>query len=198
MVSYLINMDYTDTFLFHGKIDVDPIIKIITDNNLGWDEYTERQNKRGTEHLYTKTIPIIFDKSFNFNHLKIIPTENYPLFIDEISKIEEQIKSNTGESGKIMRALLVKLTAGKSIRPHVDTVGFSLVVCRRIHIPIQTNDLCYFTVGDDKRNLKLGELWEINNDKKMHSVENKGDIDRIHLIVDWVENSLFEKYDRQN
>ena len=82
-------MDYTDTFLLHGKIDVDPIIKIITDNNLDWDEYTERQNKWGTEHLYTKTIPIIFDKSFNFNHLKIIPTENYPLFIDEISKIEE-------------------------------------------------------------------------------------------------------------
>jgi aspartyl/asparaginyl beta-hydroxylase (cupin superfamily) len=95
-----------------------------------------------------------------------------------------------------MRALLVKLTSGKSIRPHVDVVGFSLVIGRRIHIPIQTNDDCFFTVGDDKRNLKLGELWEINNDKKMHSVENFGDTDRIHLIVDWIEESLFEKYDR--
>lgn len=190
-------MDYTDTFLLHGKIDVEPIIKIINDNNLDWDAYTERQNKWGTEHLHTKTIPIIFDKSFDFNHLKIIPAEHYHLFVDELSKIEEQVKLNTGENGKIMRAILVKLTAGKSIRPHVDMVGFSLVVCRRIHIPIQTNDECYFTVGDDKRNLKLGELWEINNDKKMHSVENFGDTDRIHLIVDWVEESLLEKYDRQ-
>jgi hypothetical protein len=101
---------------------------------------------------------------------------------------------NTNEEGKIMRAILVKLTSKKSIRPHVDTVGLSLVLCRRIHIPIQTNEECFFTVGDDKRNLKLGEIWEINNDKKLHSVDNLGDTDRIHLIVDWVEESLMEKY----
>jgi hypothetical protein len=39
-------------------------------------------------------------------------------------------------------------------------------------------------------------MWEINNDKKMHSAENLGQTDRIHLIVDWIEESLFEKYDR--
>jgi aspartyl/asparaginyl beta-hydroxylase (cupin superfamily) len=188
-------MNHTDTFQLHGKIDVDPYIKIIQDNNLDWDGFTDRQKKFNSEHVHTKTIPIIFDKSFNFNHLKIILTEHYPLFKDEILKIEEQVKLNTGENGKIMRALLVKLTAGKSIRPHVDTVGFSLVVGRRIHIPIQTNDDCFFTVGDDRRNLKLGEMWEINNDKKEHSVENLGETDRIHLIVDWIEESLFEKYD---
>jgi hypothetical protein len=189
-------MNHTDTFQLHGKIDVEPYIKIIQDNNLDWDAFTDRQKRYNSEHVHTKTIPIIFDKSFNFNHLKIMPTEHYPLFQDEISKIEEQIKSNTGENGKIMRALLVKLTAGKSIRPHVDIVGFSLVVCRRIHIPIQTNENCFFTVGEDKRNLKLGEIWEINNDKKEHSVDNLGETDRIHLIVDWVEESLFQQYDR--
>jgi hypothetical protein len=51
-------------------------------------------------------------------------------------------------------------------------------------------------VGEDKRNLKLGEIWEINNDKKEHSVDNLGETDRIHLIVDWVEESLFQQYDR--
>lgn len=187
-------MDYNDTFISHGKIDITPILKIIEENNLSWDEYTDRQNRYGTEHVHTKTIPIIFDKSFNFNHLNIIPTEHYPLFKDEIFKIEELIKQSTNENGKIMRALLVKLTAGKSISPHVDIVGFSLVICRRIHIPIQTNDDCFFTVGDDKRNLKLGEVWEINNDKQNHSVDNFGDTDRIHLIVDWVEESLFKTY----
>lgn len=190
-------MNYTDTFILHGKIDVLPIIKIIEENNLDWDEYTDRQNRFNTEHIHTKTIPIIFDKSFNFNHLNIIPTEHYPLFKDEILKIENVIRENTKEEGKIMRALLVKLTAEKSIRPHVDIVGFSLVVCRRIHIPIQTNDDCFFTVGDDRRNLKLGEVWEINNDKQKHSVDNLGKTDRIHLIVDWVEESLFQKYDSQ-
>lgn len=188
-------MNHTDTFQLHGKIDIEPILKIISDNNLDWDEYTDRQ-KKYLAHIHTKTIPLIFDKSFNFNHLKIIPTEHYKLFEDEILKIEEKIKSSTGENGKIMRALLVNLTAGNSIVPHVDTVGFTLVLCRRIHIPIQTNENCFFTVGGDKRNLKLGEIWEINNDKKEHSVDNLGETDRIHLIVDWVEESLFQQYDR--
>lgn len=189
-------MDITETFQLHGKINVDPILKIIINNNLDWDEFTDRQNRYGSEHIHTKTIPIIFDKSFNFNHLKIIPTNHYPLFENEILELENHIKVSIGENGKIMRALLVKLTSGKSIRPHIDVVGFSLVIGRRIHIPIQTNDDCFFTVGDDRKNLKLGEVWEINNDKKMHSVENFGQTDRIHLIIDWIEESLFEKYDR--
>ena len=188
-------MNNTDTFIFHGNIDVGPIKKIIEDNNLSWDEYTDRQNRYGTEHVHTKTIPIIFDKSFNFNHLKLVPTENYPLFKDEISKIENVIRENSGENGMIMRAILVKLTANKSIRPHKDVVGYSLVLCRRIHIPIETNDECFFTVENDRRNLKVGELWEINNDKKEHSVDNLGNTDRIHLIVDWIEESLLKRYD---
>jgi hypothetical protein len=188
-------MDVTETFIKHGDYNVENILKIIIDNNLDWDEFSDRQKRYGSEHVHTKTIPIIFDKSFNFNHLKIMPTNHYPLFKEEITKIEEIIKLNTGENGRIMRALLVKLTAKESIRPHVDIVGFSLVICRRIHIPIQTNEDCFFTVGDDKRNLRLGELWEINNDKQKHSVDNFGNTDRIHLIVDWIEESLFETYD---
>ena len=58
---------------------------------------------------------------------------------------------------------------------------------KRCHLAT-TNEECFFTVGDDKRNLKLGEIWEINNDKKTHGVSNNGDEDRIHLIVDWINN----------
>ena len=79
-------MNHTDTFQLHGKIDVEQFLKIIEDNNLDWDEFTDRQKRFNTEHVHTKTIPIIFDKSFNFNHLKIIPTEHYSLFKDELSK----------------------------------------------------------------------------------------------------------------
>jgi hypothetical protein len=185
-------MEATQTFINHGMMDHTKILKIIEDNNLDWDEYTERQNKNNTEHVHTKTIPIIFDKSFNFNSFKIMPTNIFPLFENELLEIENIVKKSTNEDGKLLRALLVKLTAGKSIRPHVDIVGGSLIVCRRIHIPIQTNENCFFTVGDDKKNLKLGEMWEINNDKKMHSVDNLGETDRIHLIVDWVQVSLLE------
>jgi hypothetical protein len=188
-------MNSNDTFILHGKIEVDSLVHIIEANSLDWDEWVDRQLAFKVEHIHTKTIPIIFDKSLNFNHLKIIPTNHYALFKDELSKIETIIKKNVNEDGKIIRALLVKLTAGESIRAHTDTSGYSLVVCRRIHIPIDTNNECFFTVGDDKRNLKLGEMWEINNDKKIHSVDNFGKTDRIHLIVDWVAESIFKQYD---
>ena len=36
--------------------------------------------------------------------------------------------------------------------------------------------------------LKEGEVWEINNVKKLHSVSNKGNSDRIHLLLDWDPN----------
>jgi len=184
-------MNSNDTFFLHGEIDVKPILDIIETNNLDWDEYTDRQKKFSGAHLHTKTIPIIFDKSLNFDHFKIIPTEHFPIFNNQIELIENKIKDSTGEDGKIMRALLVKLDAKKNISPHVDA-GKSLVNCRRVHLALQTNDYCFFTVGDEKKNLKIGELWEINNDKKKHSVENLGEKDRIHLIVDWVEKTMIQ------
>jgi hypothetical protein len=47
-----------------------------------------------------------------------------------------------------------------------------------------------FTVGGEGRNLKEGEIWEIKNTEKIHSVYNKGFYDRIHLIVDWKNEKL--------
>jgi hypothetical protein len=180
-------MDVTETFIKHGEYNVENILKIINDNNLDWDEFTERQKLKNTVHYLTKTIPIIFDKTFDFDNLNAVPTEKYPLFKTEILNIENIIKVNTGEDGSIMRAILVKLPSMMVIPPHVDTAGESLVICRRIHLPIVTNNKCYFTVGHVEKILKEGELWEINNDKQVHSVHNYGNNDRIHLIVDWIK-----------
>ena len=55
-----------------------------------------------------------------------------------------------------------------------------------MHIPIITNKKVYFSVGEEKKNLKSGEMWEINNSKKSHAVKNNSKEDRIHLIIDWI------------
>ena len=34
--------------------------------------------------------------------------------------------------------------------------------------------------------MKEGEIWEINNNEKEHSVENNGNEDRIHLLIDFL------------
>ncbi len=79
-------MELKDTFLLHGTIDINPIINIIKNNNLDWDEFIDRQMKF-VVHSQTKTIPIIFDKNFNFLSFKIHFTNLYSLFENEISKI---------------------------------------------------------------------------------------------------------------
>jgi hypothetical protein len=177
-------METTDfCFKRYGKIDVSNFKKILQDANLDWDKWQFRQ-KRHTTHSQTKAIPIIFDESFSIN--KFTLTENYPIFKEEILKLEKHLLAEIKEDGYIFRAIIVNLPAHKSIPPHVDS-GESLEVPRRIHIPIITNPDCYFTVGEISKQMKEGEIWEINNDKKKHSVVNDGDTDRIHLIVDFLK-----------
>lgn len=55
---------------------------------------------------------------------------------------------------------------------------------RRTHVPLITDASVEFVVGDERRHLASGEVWEINN-WRVHRVENRGDRDRVHLLVDW-------------
>ena len=80
--------------------------------------------------------------------------------------------------------MFVNLPPKKQINPHVDLLLFASKF-DRFHIPVITNDDCIFTVGDESKNLKVGELWEINNDKFIHSVYNGGEADRVPIILDW-------------
>lgn len=181
-------------FKNYGKINVDGFVKGLS-NNLDWDEFDFRQKKFHV-HKETKSIPLIFSEelygafSDSENDVESMSensqTKYYPYFKDELIGIEKHLKSIIDEDGFIFRAILVNLPAGNKVHPHIDK-GKSFNVPRRIHLPIQTNPKCYFTVGETTKNLKLGELWEINNNGIMHSVSNEGETDRIHLIIDWVK-----------
>jgi len=88
--------------------------------------------------------------------------------------------------GKYAKSLLAKLPAGKRIYPHVDQGAAHstyLMVIRRFHIAITTNDDVWFQIGSTKQHMNVGECWEINQNI-MHQVWNDGNTDRIHLIVD--------------
>jgi hypothetical protein len=86
--------------------------------------------------------------------------------------------------GYFVRATLVRLKAGGSIAPHQDN-NFSLAHSHRIHLPIITNHQVLFTVGRDTMSLAPGDMYEINN-RRMHSVRNDSEHDRVHLILDFV------------
>jgi len=64
-------------------------------------------------------------------------------------------------------------------------MNFAFAHAHRVHVPSITNDLVWFTVGGETLNVPDGEIYEINN-RRMHSVCNKGDEPRVHLVLDYV------------
>ena len=89
-------------------------------------------------------------------------------------------------SGKYAKSLLAKLPAGKRIAPHYDQGGplsTYMMVIRRFHVVITTNDKVLFRIGNTTKHMNSGECWEVNQNM-IHEVWNDGESDRIHLIID--------------
>ena len=173
-----------DNYRFLSKIDVTDLKNKIKElPNEIWDEHTLRQTLFES-HMHTQTLEIMWDTdSLQNNKIGNIHSNYYKLDMELfLNKIKPIYESNYGK-GYFVRVLLVKLKSNTSIEPHID-YGESLVNCKRIHIPIITNDLVTFTIGGETKQLKEGEIWEINNTNE-HSVDNDSDEDRIHLIVDY-------------
>ena len=165
-----------NNFRFIGNFDVLNIVDRLKD--LNWNYFTWRQeNRSGLEH--TETIPLIWENNFRYYN----PWEYLDSFKDELEKIKVIITKAVGP-GDYITAVFTKLYAGHDISPHID-IGQPFRDNPRIHIPITTNTNCLFTVGDETVNMKVGEMWEINNFNKVHSVHNRGLTDRIHLMIDW-------------
>lgn len=168
------------------------IVSSFTDKD--WDEENWRQEHYDV-HKNTHTISLIFDR--DFRHKNPTVHARYGLFKEYITPAVNKINAYYNKSlkykrlqkkygqGYVIRMNIVKLDAsGGDITAHVDNL-YTLSHSHRVHLPIITNESVEFHVGNEVRNLKEGELWEINN-RQMHSVVNNGTSDRVHIIIDWV------------
>ncbi|MDH5455724.1 MAG: aspartyl/asparaginyl beta-hydroxylase domain-containing protein [Gammaproteobacteria bacterium] len=86
--------------------------------------------------------------------------------------------------GTIIRAMAAKLLSGGRINPHFDSHA-TFRASHRIHVPITTNPRVRFTIDGKPFHLKVGNAYEINN-QKTHSVINSGKEDRITFIFDYM------------
>lgn len=85
------------------------------------------------------------------------------------------------------RVRFLRLGSGASIEKHRDgKLGWSGGVVR-MHIPAITNDSVWFTVGRKRFQMRAGELWYVDVQRR-HSVRNDGATDRVHLVFDLVVN----------
>jgi hypothetical protein len=86
---------------------------------------------------------------------------------------------------------LMRLSPGSIIKEHADhDLGFEQG-CVRIHIPITTNAGVEFELNRRRVILEGGSCWYLRLSDP-HRVANRGDTDRVHMVIDatvnpWVE-----------
>lgn len=78
---------------------------------------------------------------------------------------------------------LLNLASGSDIKPHRDYELCFEQGEMRLHIPLVTNPEVEFDIHGQRLVMKEGECWYMNANLK-HQVSNKGQSDRIHLVID--------------
>jgi len=82
---------------------------------------------------------------------------------------------------------LLRLRPGSKVHEHRDAdLGLADGEIR-IHVPILTNDRVEFIVANRRLMLRPGEAWYIDF-SQAHRIDNDGDTDRIHLVIDGTAN----------
>jgi hypothetical protein len=106
--------------------------------------------------------------------------------LDEVIKYYDRY-----EEAFINKAMLTNMAPGTTIPRHWDK-GACFAKSHRIHVPILTNDEVYFIVDEERCLMEVGKAYELNN-VKLHSVENNGNSDRVHLLFDVYISSKFDQ-----
>jgi hypothetical protein len=78
---------------------------------------------------------------------------------------------------------LMRLTPGSRIKEHTDLDLRVESGTARIHIPITTNADVDFRVNNRRIVLESGTVWYLRLSDP-HSVDNRGDTDRVHMVID--------------
>ena len=149
-------------------------------NDDDWESYKGRKNTGGVASAYSDTIPLIYSPNDRSKELVYHDHfETFASYIDSVVQIATMVLGVVSPR----QAMLTRLRAGAEIGRHKDK-GALTSKTHRIHVPIITNESCIFTVEEERRHLRAGEIWMIDNVDRFHSVINGGQEHRIHLIID--------------
>jgi hypothetical protein len=85
----------------------------------------------------------------------------------------------------LLSVRLMRLGVGSTIKTHRDYDLDAEHGTVRLHVPIVTNDRVDFRLNGERVILGEGECWYLRLSDP-HSVENGGETDRVHLVIDAV------------
>ena len=161
---------------------------VLAQDEIAWKEDKYRQEEFEVHHQ-TESIVLVFVDLDQWPNIVVTREPGWPRLSDEALPLMNEIISRFyPPGGTVIRAMAAKLLKGSVISPHTDKHP-SFHKGHRIHVPITTNPRVRFMIDGQPYQFKVGEAYEINN-QKMHSVMNKGDEDRITFIFDYVPPEL--------
>jgi len=168
-----------------GPVDSDALRAVIlAQDEAAWHEDKYRQEAFEVHHA-TLSIVMLFVDIERWPDVVVKREPGWPRLADTALPLMNDILSRCyPPGGTVIRAMAAKLVAGGLITPHTDRHP-SFHSGHRIHVPITTNPRVRFMVDGRPYQFKVGEAYEINN-QKTHSVMNKGSEDRITFIFDYV------------
>ena len=178
-------MDIGEPLRSFGKVPMEALAEaILAQDEAAWNENVQRQ-KDYEVHEQTRSIVLLFANVEDWPAIEVSKQPGW----DRLAKVAVPVMHAIigrwyPPGGTIIRAMAAKLLAGGRILPHRDshpTFGAG----HRIHVPIVTNPRVRFMIDGRHYQLQVGEAYEINN-QKVHSVMNKGALDRINFIFDYV------------
>ncbi len=88
---------------------------------------------------------------------------------------------------------LLKLTPGSIIKEHTDADLCFEKGAIRLHIPVQTNPDVEFILSGDLLTMQEGDCWYANFNMP-HALANRGNTDRVHLVVDAIVNDWVKEF----
>lgn len=106
--------------------------------------------------------------------------------LEELNSILELIPSKKGS------VRLMKLEKDSFIKEHIDDSLEFEDGCVRLHIPLKTNKEALFFSDGKSFFMECGTCWYLDANRP-HSVENRGDSERVHLVVDTQVNDAIKK-----
>ena len=101
-----------------------------------------------------------------------------------VQRLVDAALSHLPKGGIVTRVQLARMQPGARIEPHTDSSPI-LVAAHRLHVPITTNADVEFMVDGERVVMEAGKLCELNN-RRPHWVNNHGDHQRTHLIIDYL------------
>ncbi len=168
-----------------GAIDTTALREaILSQEEAAWHEDEYRQQSYDV-HDQTQSIVLVFTDGSNWPNIEVRKEPGWDRLADAaVPVMNEILGKHYSEGGRIIRAVVAKLLVGAEIKPHRD--GHPSFHCgHRIHVPITTNPDVQFMIDDQPYQFKVGQAYELNN-QKLHSVVNEGTEDRITFIFDYV------------